>query len=112
MVCPALQSKVLGRVNWLFLGSDQGGETAAVLYTQVATCKRLRIDPFAYLEDVFTRLTTTTGEEELRELLPDRWIEADPDHRLAHRQREANQAAERRRKRRARRRQLQKAKAK
>jgi transposase len=102
----ALRQQVLGRVNWLFVGSDKGGETAAVLYTLVASCKRLRIDPFAYLRDVFTRLPEISSREELQELLPDRWIERHPEHRLAHREREAQQAKQRRRERRARRRQL------
>ena len=104
----ALRQQVLGRVNWLFAGSDRGGETAAVLYTLVATCKRLRMDPFAYLRDVFTRLPMITGEELLRELLPDRWIAAHPESRLVHREQQASQAEERRRQRRARRRDLQK----
>jgi transposase len=104
----ALRQQVLGRVNWLFAGSDRGGETAAVLYTLVATCKRLRIDPFAYLQDVFTRLPMISSDEPLRELLPDRWIAAHPEHRLVHREQQASQAEARRRQRRARRRELQK----
>jgi transposase len=103
-----LRQQVLGRVNWLFVGSDRGGETAAVLYTLVATCKRLRIDPFAYLRDVFTRLPEISTNEQLRDLLPDRWIQQHPGHRLVHRDKQATQARERRRQRRARRRELQK----
>jgi transposase len=106
-----LRQQVIGRLNWLFVGSEKGGETAAVLYTLIATCKRLRIDPFAYLRDVFTRLPSAT-ESELPQLLPDRWIEQHPEYRLAHREREASQADQRRRDRRSRRRKLQKAKAK
>ena len=71
-----LRQQVLGRVNWLFVGSERGGETAAILYTLVATCKRLRIDPFAYLRDVFTRLPEGFSDETLRDLLPDRWDRA------------------------------------
>lgn len=108
----ALRQQVLGRVNWLFVGSDRGGETAAVLYTLVATCKRLRIDPFAYLRDVFTRLPEISTNDQLQDLLPDRWIQQHPEHRLVHREKQASQAKERRRQRRARRRQLQKAKGK
>ena len=107
----ALRQQVLGRVNWLFAGSDRGGETAAVLYTLVATCKRLRMDPFAYLRDVFTRLPLLTDDTTWSELLPDRWIATHPDHRLVHREEQASQANERRRTA-ARRRELQKAKSK
>lgn len=62
----------IGRNNWLFFGSDQGGQTAAVLFSFTATCKHLRIDTFAYLRDVLTRLPTHPAEQ-LAQLLPDRW---------------------------------------
>jgi hypothetical protein len=62
----------IGRDNWLFLGSDQGGKTAAVLYSFTASCKHLKIDTFAYLRDVFERLPTHPAER-LEELLPHRW---------------------------------------
>ena len=100
----ALRQQVIGRVNWLFVGSERGGETAAVLYTLVATCKRLRIDPFAYLRDVFTRWLEISTEEQLKDLLPNRWIKEHPEHRLVHRERQARDAEKRRR--RAQRRQL------
>lgn len=108
----ALRQQVLGRVNWLFVGSGRGGETAAVLYTLVATCKRLRIDPFAYLRDVFTRLPEIATDKPLEDLLPDRWIDGHPESRLIHRDKQASQAKERRRQRRARRRELRQAQTK
>lgn len=107
----ALRQQVLGRVNWLFVGSDRGGETAAVLYSLVATCKRLRIDPFAYLRDVFALLPEITTDDQLQDLLPDRWSDGHPESRLAHRDKQASQAKQRRRQRRARRRELDQANA-
>jgi hypothetical protein len=62
----------IGRDNWLFLGSDQGGQTAAVLYSFTATCKHLRLDAFAYLRDVLERLPTYPADR-LEDLLPHRW---------------------------------------
>ncbi len=62
----------IGRKNWLFVGSDKGGQTAAVLYSFTSTCHRLKIQPWTYLKDVLTRLPSTAGEQ-LGELLPDRW---------------------------------------
>jgi transposase len=62
----------IGRKNWLFFGSPQGGETAATLYTFTSTCRRLGVEPWAYLKDVLTRLPTTP-KEQLPNLLPDRW---------------------------------------
>jgi len=62
----------IGRINWLFLGSDKGGRTAAVLFSFTATCKHLRLDTFVYLRDVFARLPTHPADR-LEELLPHRW---------------------------------------
>lgn len=66
----------IGRKNWLFVGSDKGGQTAAVLFSFTSTCHRLGIEPWAYLQDVLTRLPTLPAEsraESLAALLPDRW---------------------------------------
>lgn len=82
-----------------------------MLYTLVATCKRLRIDPFAYLQDVFTRMPEMSSEDMLRDILPERWIQKHPEHRSAHREKEASQAKQRRRERRTRCRLVEKAKA-
>lgn len=62
----------IGRLNWLFVGRDNGGQTAAVLFSFTATCKYLGIDSFAYLRDVLGRLPTHPAER-LEELLPHRW---------------------------------------
>jgi transposase len=62
----------IGRNNWLFVGSDQGGQTAAVLFSFTATCKHLGLDTFAYLRDVLARLPTHPADR-LPELLPHRW---------------------------------------
>jgi hypothetical protein len=62
----------IGRKNWLFVGSDNGGETAAILFSFTSTCHRLGVEPWAYLQDVLTRLRTLPAER-LSELLPDRW---------------------------------------
>jgi transposase len=62
----------IGRNNWLFVGSDQGGKTAAVLFSFTATCKHLKLDPFAYLRDVLERLPTHPADR-LEDLLPHCW---------------------------------------
>ena len=62
----------IGRKNWLFVGSENGGRTAAVLFSFTSTCHRLSIDPWAYLQDVLSRLPRTSASQ-LAELLPDRW---------------------------------------
>jgi transposase len=68
----AFKPVALGRKNWLFVGSDRGGETAAVLMSLCTTCKDLGIDPQAYLRDVLDRISTHPARR-IEELLPDRW---------------------------------------
>jgi len=63
---------VTGRKNWLFCGSDAGGERGAILYTLVATCKAHGIDPWAYLRDVLERIATHPNRRRM-ELLPQQW---------------------------------------
>jgi transposase len=70
-----LRAVAIGRKNWLFAGSDNGGKTAAVLFSFTATCRLLDIDPFTYLRDVLARLPDHPAER-LADLLPDRWAEA------------------------------------
>jgi transposase len=104
-----LRAAAVGRKNWIFLGSDRGGQTAAILYSLVASAKRHRLDVHAYLSDVLTRLPRIGAEcpryrasvFSLRELLPDRWAKAHPQHVLAYRQAESVAAAKKRRERRA-----------
>jgi transposase len=62
----------IGRKNWLFVGSPQGGQTAAVLMSFTSTCQRLGIEPWRYLRDVLERLPSHPPER-LAELLPDKW---------------------------------------
>jgi len=68
----ALRRVAIGRKNWLFCGSDNGGNTAAVLFSLIATCQRHKVDPFAYLRDVLTRIAATPVSQ-LDPFLPDQW---------------------------------------
>jgi transposase len=64
----------IGRKNFLFVGSDKGGRTAAVLFSFTSTCQRHDLDPFAYLRDVLARLANVNlPADDLINLLPDRW---------------------------------------
>ena len=73
----SLRGIAVGRRNWTFYGSDNGGRTAAVLTSLISTCKALRIDPFAYLRDVFGRISSHP-QTRLTELLPDEWLRHAP----------------------------------
>jgi len=68
----SLRGTAVGRRNWTFYGSDKGGRTAAVLTSLIATCKGLRIDPFAYLRVTFRHISSLP-QSRLAELLPDQW---------------------------------------
>jgi transposase len=68
----AFKPVAIGRKNWLFAGSDKGGQTAAVLMSLCTTCKNLGIDPQAYLRDVLDRISTHPARR-IEELLPDHW---------------------------------------
>jgi hypothetical protein len=66
----------VGRANWQFCGSAEGGRTAAALYSVVGTCKHLGIDPFAYQRDLLPALYAlgdNPHEEALAYWLPDAW---------------------------------------
>jgi hypothetical protein len=85
----ALRQVVVGRANWQFCGSAEGGRTAATLYSVVGTCKHLGIDPFAYLRETLPGLRAAGDRplaERLMEWLPDRW--------LAHRERQTSPTPE------------------
>jgi transposase len=68
----ALRGIAIGRKNWLFAGSDRGGERAASLYTLIATAKLNNIDPQAWLADVLRRIADHPARR-LNELLPWNW---------------------------------------
>jgi transposase len=68
----ALRRVAVGRKNWLFAGSDNGGRTAATLFSLIATCQRHQVEPMAYLRDVLTRIAAIPVNH-LATLLPDRW---------------------------------------
>jgi transposase len=68
----SLRGVAVGRKNWLFFGSDNGGRTAAVLTSLIATCKRLGVDPFTYLRDIFQTIGSHP-QTRITELLPDQW---------------------------------------
>jgi hypothetical protein len=71
----SLRGVAVGRKNWMFFGSDHGGWMAAVLNSLIATSNRLRVDPFAYLREVFECISAHP-KNRLEELLPDRWAAA------------------------------------
>jgi transposase len=68
----AMRPIAVGRKNWLHLGSDRGGRTAAILMTLVQSCHSLKVEPLFYLRDVLNRVSTHPASR-IAELLPDAW---------------------------------------
>lgn len=99
-----LRHQAIGRKNWLFLGSEQAGPRAAVLFTILAGAKRHRIEPWTYLRELLLRLHA--DDPHLDEMLPDRWAANHPESILTYRLEESRQKAARQRERRQRRRAL------
>lgn len=67
----------VGRRNWLFAGSDTGGETLARAMTVIETAKMNGLDPQAYLTDILSRIRDHKINR-LDELLPWNWTHAAP----------------------------------
>src|ERR1700736_6346106 len=73
----AIRGVAVGRNNWTFFGSDQGGKTAAALRCFVASCQRVGVDPFVWLKDILTRIADHPITR-IAELLPHNWVPAQP----------------------------------
>ena len=65
----ALRAVALGRKNWLFAGSDDGGERAAAIYSLLGTTKLNNLDPEGYLRYVLGRIADHPINR-IEELLP------------------------------------------
>jgi len=63
----------MGRRNYLFVGSERGGDTAAIFMSFISTCKANDVNPFEYLKDVLSRINSHPHKK-LTELLPHNWI--------------------------------------
>ena len=68
----AMRSLALGRKNWMFSGSDAGGQRAACVYTIVETAKMHGLNPHAYLADILGRIAEYPSRQ-LDALLPWNW---------------------------------------
>jgi transposase len=65
----SLRGIALGRKNYLFAGSDAGGERAAAIYSLIGSAKLNDLDPEAYLREVMTRIADHPINR-INELLP------------------------------------------
>jgi hypothetical protein len=77
-----LRQVVVGRKNYLFMGSVEAGKRGAIYYSFMETCRLRGVDPVAWMTDVLPRIRSTRASE-LRTLLPGAWKEADSSLALA-----------------------------
>jgi len=61
-----------GRKAWLFVGSDRGGERAAMMFSFFGTARLNGVDPLAWFTDVLARIADIP-QNQLHELLPWNW---------------------------------------
>lgn len=65
----AVKPFAIGRKNWLFFGSDDGGQRLATLASFTFTCQQFGLNPWAWIKDTLTRLPITPADQ-LDQLLP------------------------------------------
>ena len=68
----AIRPLAIGRKNWLFAGSKDGGDATGILLSLVQSCRILDINPFEYLDDVLRRVNGHMASR-VHELLPHNW---------------------------------------
>src|SRR5690606_33679524 len=66
-------SVALTRKNYLFLGHDNGGDRAAIIYTMIRCCCLAGVDPVEYLTHVLATLSRKIRRVDIPELMPARW---------------------------------------
>ncbi len=69
-----MRSIAVGRKNYLFMGSDNGGKSAAIAYTLIETAKLNGVDPQAWLTDTLARIADHKINR-IDELLPWRYAQ-------------------------------------
>lgn len=72
MVENAIRPVALGRKNYLFAGSHEAAQRAAIMYSLLGTCKKNNVNPFEWLKDVLSRINAHPINR-IEELLPHRW---------------------------------------
>ena len=68
----AIRPVAIGRKNYLFAGSHEAAQRAAMMYTFFASCKRNGVNPFEWLKNVLTRISDHPINR-IEELLPNNW---------------------------------------
>lgn len=72
----AIRPVAIGRKNYLFAGSHEGAKRAAMIYAFMSSCKMNGVNPQEWFADILIRIADTKTSQ-LRNLLPDRWNNAE-----------------------------------
>ena len=74
-----IRDLAIGRNNWLFVASDEGGKRMAMLYSIIATCKINGINVEEYFADVLMRLPMRASGTSVADLTPIEWLKTRND---------------------------------
>jgi len=115
----SVRPSVIGRKNYEFFGSDRGGQAGCIWYTLIQSARHNDVCALPYLNDILQKVPTIVPEylcvgdaetafeslsadqvNRLTELLPDRWLKSNPQHRNEERRQELELETKRRRQRR------------
>lgn len=69
----AIRPTALGKKNWLFFGSAEAGQTSAIIYSLLVSCKAMDIDIETYLRETFEALPNMTNQT-APEWTPAAWL--------------------------------------
>jgi transposase len=69
-----IRDLAIGRNNWKQVMSDAGGKWMAILYSIIATCKLININPEEYLRDVLMQLALRSDDASVADLTPVEWL--------------------------------------
>lgn len=69
----AIRPTALEKKNWLIVGEAGAGQRGAILYSVIESCRRRKIDPYAYLRDVLIRLPSMTTRQ-IDGIVPANWV--------------------------------------
>jgi len=73
----SIRPVAVGRKNYLFAGSHDAAQRAAMIYSLLASCKNYNVNPFEWLNDILTRIAGTPINQ-IRNLLPQNWKQQNP----------------------------------
>lgn len=69
----AIRPLAIGRKNYLFAGTHETAQNAAIIYSLFATCKKHQVNPYLWLSDVLAKINDPDYEGRYSDLMPHRW---------------------------------------